>query len=130
MRPPKPHEVDSTRERGEAEGDATKPPVDPAQVAQGPPGLRGDLRQLVGAEDDKRDHRKDQQLGDGQVEHAQLSVGQVPIDVRLREGGDSGVPLVLSDPDSPAGMALRKIADDLGARSRGLAGRNLGITPR
>ncbi len=57
-------------------------------------------------------------------------LGQVPIDVRLREGGDSGVPLVLSDPDSPAGMALRKIADDLGARSRGLAGRNLGITPR
>jgi len=57
-------------------------------------------------------------------------LGQVPIDVRLREGGDSGVPLVLSDPDSPAALALRKIADDLGARSRGLAGRNLGITPR
>jgi len=37
---------------------------------------------------------------------------------------------VLSDPDSPAGLALRKIADDLGARSRGLAGRSLGITPR
>jgi ATP-binding protein involved in chromosome partitioning len=57
-------------------------------------------------------------------------LGQVPMDVRLREGGDSGVPLVLSDPDSPAALALRKIADDLGARSRGLAGRNLGITPR
>jgi ATP-binding protein involved in chromosome partitioning len=57
-------------------------------------------------------------------------LGQVPIDVRLREGGDSGVPLVLGDPDSPAALALRKIADDLGARSRGLAGRNLGITPR
>jgi ATP-binding protein involved in chromosome partitioning len=57
-------------------------------------------------------------------------LGQVPIDIRLREGGDAGVPLVLSDPDSPAGLALRKIADDLGARSRGLAGRSLGITPR
>jgi ATP-binding protein involved in chromosome partitioning len=57
-------------------------------------------------------------------------LGQVPMDVRLREGGDSGVPLVLSDPDSPAALALRKIADNLGARSRGLAGRNLGITPR
>jgi ATP-binding protein involved in chromosome partitioning len=56
-------------------------------------------------------------------------LGQVPMDVRLREGGDSGVPLVLSDPDSPAALALRKIADDLGARSRGLAGRNLGIIP-
>ncbi len=57
-------------------------------------------------------------------------LGQVPIDVRLREGGDAGMPLVLGDPDSSAGLALRKIADELGARSRGLAGRNLGITPR
>ncbi len=57
-------------------------------------------------------------------------LGQVPIDVRLREGGDRGIPLVLGDPDSPAGLALRKIADDLGARGRGLAGRHLGLTPR
>jgi ATP-binding protein involved in chromosome partitioning len=57
-------------------------------------------------------------------------LGQVPIDVRLREGGDNGIPLVLGDPDSPAALALRKIADDLGARGRGLAGRHLGLTPR
>ncbi len=57
-------------------------------------------------------------------------LGQVPLDVRLREGGDSGIPLVLGDPDSSAGLALRKIADDLGARGRGLAGRHLGLTPR
>ena len=57
-------------------------------------------------------------------------LGQVPLDVRLREGGDAGVPLVLSEPDSPAALALRKVADDLGARSRGLAGRHLGLTPR
>jgi ATP-binding protein involved in chromosome partitioning len=56
-------------------------------------------------------------------------LGQVPIDVRLREGGDAGVPLVLGVPDSPAGQALRKIADLLGARGRGLAGRPLGLTP-
>src|ERR1700677_1262813 len=56
-------------------------------------------------------------------------LGQVPIDVRLREGGDSGVPLVLGDPDSPAGQALAKIAADLGTRARGLAGRSLGLTP-
>src|ERR1700724_3487263 len=37
-------------------------------------------------------------------------LGQVPIDVRLREGGDAGMPLVLGDPDSPAALALRKIA--------------------
>jgi ATP-binding protein involved in chromosome partitioning len=57
-------------------------------------------------------------------------LGQVPLDVRLREGGDAGVPLVLSEPDSPAALALRKIADVLGARRRGLAGRQLGLTPR
>src|ERR1700761_3973011 len=57
-------------------------------------------------------------------------MGQVPLDVRLREGGDAGLPLVLGDPDSPAGLALRKIADELGTRSRGLAGRPLGLTPR
>ncbi|MBV9205169.1 MAG: Mrp/NBP35 family ATP-binding protein [Actinobacteria bacterium] len=57
-------------------------------------------------------------------------LGQVPLDVRLREGGDAGMPLVLGDPDCPAGLALRKIADELAARGRGLAGRNLGITPR
>ncbi|MGD0244510.1 MAG: Mrp/NBP35 family ATP-binding protein [Streptosporangiaceae bacterium] len=56
-------------------------------------------------------------------------LGQVPIDVRLREGGDAGMPLVLSDPDAPAALALRKIADEIGARGRGLAGRNLGLTP-
>jgi len=57
-------------------------------------------------------------------------LGQVPLDVRLREGGDAGMPLVLSDPDSPAALALRKIADEIGARGRGLAGRHLGLTPQ
>jgi len=56
-------------------------------------------------------------------------LGQVPIDVRLREGGDNGVPLVLSDPDAPASKELRRIADQLGTRSRGLAGRSLGLSP-
>src|SRR5271169_824902 len=57
-------------------------------------------------------------------------LGQVPLDTRLREGGDAGMPLVLSDPDSPAALALRKIADEIGARGRGLAGRHLGLSPR
>src|SRR5579863_2651248 len=57
-------------------------------------------------------------------------LGQIPLDVRLREGGDAGIPLVLGEPDSPAALALRKIADELGTRRRGLAGRQLGLTPR
>ncbi|MDQ1713955.1 MAG: ATP-binding protein involved in chromosome partitioning [Frankiaceae bacterium] len=56
-------------------------------------------------------------------------LGQVPIDVRLREGGDNGVPLVLSDPDSPAAKELRRVAEQLGTRTRGLAGRSLGLSP-
>ena len=56
-------------------------------------------------------------------------LGQVPIDVRLREGGDKGIPLVLTDPDSAAAKQLTEIAATLANRSRGLAGRRLGLTP-
>jgi ATP-binding protein involved in chromosome partitioning len=57
-------------------------------------------------------------------------LGSIPIDVRLREGSDEGKPVVLTDPQSPAGSALRSIAGKLGGRQRGLAGLSLGITPR
>jgi ATP-binding protein involved in chromosome partitioning len=56
-------------------------------------------------------------------------LGQVPIDVRLREGGDAGLPLVASDPDCEASKIMRGVADRLTSRSRGLAGRSLGISP-
>ncbi|MDP1878135.1 MAG: P-loop NTPase [Actinomycetota bacterium] len=56
-------------------------------------------------------------------------LGQIPFDVRLREGGDSGVPLVLSHPDADASVALLEIARTLGTRPRGLAGLSLGISP-
>jgi ATP-binding protein involved in chromosome partitioning len=56
-------------------------------------------------------------------------LGQIPIDTRLREGGDSGVPLVLSAPQSAAGEALRAVADRLTVRARGLAGMSLNISP-
>ncbi|MBA3799905.1 MAG: P-loop NTPase, partial [Geodermatophilaceae bacterium] len=56
-------------------------------------------------------------------------LGQIPLDPALRESGDSGVPLVLSQPDSAAAKALRTVADSLGTRARGLSGRALGLTP-
>jgi ATP-binding protein involved in chromosome partitioning len=56
-------------------------------------------------------------------------LGQVPLDTRLREGGDTGRPVVLSEPDSPAAVALRGVARTLATRARGLAGRSLGLTP-
>ena len=56
-------------------------------------------------------------------------MGEIPIDPRLRMAGDSGEPIVLSAPDSPAAIELRKIAQQLGDRSRSLAGRQLGLSP-
>ncbi|GAA2428183.1 Mrp/NBP35 family ATP-binding protein [Mycolicibacterium llatzerense] len=56
-------------------------------------------------------------------------LGQVPLDPRLVSAGDTGVPLVLSDPDTAAGAALRGIADKLSSRKRGLAGMSLGLDP-
>jgi ATP-binding protein involved in chromosome partitioning len=56
-------------------------------------------------------------------------LGQIPLDTRLREAGDSGVPVVLREPDSPAAQALARVAQVLAGRQRGLAGRSLGLTP-
>jgi len=56
-------------------------------------------------------------------------LGQVPLDLRLREGGDSGRPLVLDDPAAVASTALREIAQRLGRRERGLLGRSLDLSP-
>jgi len=56
-------------------------------------------------------------------------LGQIPLDTRLREGADHGTPVVLGAPDSPAAVALRGIAKGLATRSRGLAGRSLGLSP-
>jgi ATP-binding protein involved in chromosome partitioning len=56
-------------------------------------------------------------------------LGQIPLDTQLREGADAGMPVVLGDPTSPSAVVLREIASGLSSRSRGLAGRPLGLTP-
>ena len=56
-------------------------------------------------------------------------LGRIPFDPGLREGGDNGMPYVLSHPDSPAAKAIIEMATSLGTRPRGLTGMNLGITP-
>ncbi len=56
-------------------------------------------------------------------------LGQVPLDVRLREGGDEGLPLVLADPDAQAAKELLRVAEALTGKPRGLAGLSLGLTP-
>jgi ATP-binding protein involved in chromosome partitioning len=56
-------------------------------------------------------------------------LGEIPIDLRLREAGDEGTPLVLAEPTTPAARELSMIADKLARRSRSLIGRQLGVTP-
>ena len=56
-------------------------------------------------------------------------LGSVPIDPRLREGGDTGVPIVIAEPESAAAVVLMQIAKDLAARTRSLVGRPLSLTP-
>lgn len=52
-------------------------------------------------------------------------LGRIPIDPRLREGGDAGVPLVLSDPDVPAAAAIREVATAIAANAKSVVGRSL-----
>jgi ATP-binding protein involved in chromosome partitioning len=56
-------------------------------------------------------------------------LGEIPIDLSLREGGDSGKPVVDSDPTAPAALVLSDVARGLSGRGRGLAGMQLGLSP-
>ena len=54
--------------------------------------------------------------GGGQAEAARQDIpflGEVPIFTEIREGGDRGVPVVVSAPDKPAGRAFIQIAEAL-----------------
>ena len=75
--------------------------------------------------------------GGGADVAARLSAGQeqpvpvlaaVPLSIALREGGDTGVPIVLSDPQDAASVAILAVADQLARGGRGLAGRKLGFS--
>jgi len=55
-------------------------------------------------------------------------LGSIPLSIALREGGDAGVPVVLSHPEDPAAMVITAIAARLAVRERGLAGRSLGLS--
>jgi ATP-binding protein involved in chromosome partitioning len=56
-------------------------------------------------------------------------LGEIPLDLELREGGDSGKPIVDVAPDSVSATALTGVATKLSGRGRGLAGLRLGLTP-
>ncbi|HJR37853.1 MAG TPA: Mrp/NBP35 family ATP-binding protein [Nocardioidaceae bacterium] len=56
-------------------------------------------------------------------------LAEIPLDLELRAGGDSGTPIVEAAPGSPSAQALEKVATTLSGRGRGLAGMQLGLTP-
>jgi ATP-binding protein involved in chromosome partitioning len=43
-------------------------------------------------------------------------LGTIPLDAKVRVGGDSGEPIVVADPDSPAAKAFEEIAPAIAAR--------------
>lgn len=55
-------------------------------------------------------------------------LGQVPLDLALREAGDSGVPVVVGAPDSPSALALSAAATALRPVRRSLVGRPLDLS--
>jgi len=57
--------------------------------------------------------------GGGQLAAEKLGVpflGEIPIDPEVRVGGDSGLPVLVSHPDSPTAEAFRKIAKAIAAQ--------------
>jgi ATP-binding protein involved in chromosome partitioning len=40
-------------------------------------------------------------------------LGAIPLAIEVREGGDRGVPVVVSQPDSPQAIAFRKVAEEV-----------------
>lgn len=61
-------------------------------------------------------------------------LAQLPLDIKLREGADVGIPATIAvgdgpATDSPAALQLAGVARQLGHRARGLSGKSLGISP-
>jgi ATP-binding protein involved in chromosome partitioning len=56
-------------------------------------------------------------------------IGTIPIDPAVREGGDQGVPVVVSNPDSPVAQALNAIALDVAAKVSVAAMQNNDFVP-
>jgi ATP-binding protein involved in chromosome partitioning len=79
-------------------------------------------------------------FGEGGAETVanELSIGQdkavevlakIPLSLGLREGGDEGTPIVLSNPADPAAKAITELARVIAQSGPSRAGINLGITP-
>jgi len=54
-------------------------------------------------------------------------LGKIPFAPELREGGDSGVPLVIADPAHPTSQAILEIIEKVSKRGKSLVGVRLGL---
>jgi ATP-binding protein involved in chromosome partitioning len=52
-------------------------------------------------------------------------LGKIPLQETLRKGADGGVPLIVSEPDSPAGVALNDVAKKLAKFAPSMVGKRL-----
>lgn len=56
-------------------------------------------------------------------------IGTIPMDPAVREGGDQGVPVTISNPDSPVSQALYAVAMDVAAKVSVAAVQNNDLIP-
>ncbi len=55
--------------------------------------------------------------------------GTIPMDAKVRAGGDNGKPVIVENPQSPAASALRRIAEQIAARVSVAAVENKSVVP-
>jgi ATP-binding protein involved in chromosome partitioning len=55
-------------------------------------------------------------------------LGKIPFDIALREGGDNGKPVVITEPNSPAALEFERVIDQLTVRKKSLIGVRLGLS--
>jgi ATP-binding protein involved in chromosome partitioning len=68
--------------------------------------------------------------GGGRIASETLGVpliGRIPFEPSVREGGDQGRPIVVREPDSPAGIALRESAREIARFTRSKVGKPLNL---
>lgn len=64
----------------------------------------------------------------GQLGYEVSLLAQLPLEESVRVGSDRGIPVVLSDPQTSVAQSLATLAQKLGQRPRGLAGRSLPLS--
>ena len=55
-------------------------------------------------------------------------LAKIPFDISLREGGDSGQPVVLTKPNTPVALEFESVIDQLTVRKKSLLGVRLGLS--